>query len=283
MIETYAFAAMFTLQILVMSVLQPRAIVAFSRNKAAGIPDAWFAAHYPGVDRQDVMRRFSNRYLAANVAVALSGLALLAWMLARVPILDWDQLTSFYFLLQALPLLILAAIGLRGVRALRQSMLDTRRKADLTRRRLFDFVSPFTVALAAAAYPLFIAYVLYLDQQPFPGFGGAINIAGITFVYALQVFGIWLMLYGRKSVVFESHAERMSWTGPMVRAMVYCCILSVVSISAILTLQHFELRTWKPFAISAFFVLTARLCHLGMTAPPRRPDPDDAESPVSVQ
>jgi hypothetical protein len=282
MIEACAFAAMFTLQILVMSVLQPRAIIAFCKNKAAGISDAWFAANYPGVDRQDTIRRLSNRYLAANLAIALLGLALLAWMLTRVPILDWDQITSLYFLLQALPLLIMSASGLRGVRALRQSMLDTKRKADLRRRRLFDFVSPFTVALAAAGYPLFIAYVLYIDQRPFPGFGGAINIAGVTLVYALQAFGVWLMLYGRKSVPFESHAARMLWTGPMVRAMVYCCILTVVSISIILTLQQFELRTWKPVAISAFLVLTSRLCYLGLTAPPRRPDSDGAESPISV-
>jgi hypothetical protein len=282
MIETYAFAAMFTLQILVMSVLQPGAIIAFCKNKAAGIPDAWFAAHYPGVDRQDLIRRFSHRYLAANVAVALSGVALLVWMLTGVPILDWDQLTSFYFLLQALPLLILTASSLRGVRALRESLQDTRRKADLRRRRLFDFVSPFTVALAAAAYPLFIVLVSYIDQRPFPGFGGAINIAGVTLVYALQAFGIWHMLYGRKSLPFENHAARMLWTGPMVRGMVYCCILTVASMSIILSLQHFELRTWKPFAISAFFVMTARLCYLGLTAPPRRPGADGAESPLSV-
>lgn len=282
MIETYAFLAMFTLQILAMSVLQPRAIMTFWRTKVDVIPDAYFASRYPGVDRHEVTRRISQRYLRANLAVALLGVALLVWMWTRVPILDWDQVTCFYFLMQSLPLLIIAGSGLRHANSLRQSLQDTKRKADLQRRRLFDFVSPFTVGLAVAGYLLFVAYVVYIEQRPFPGFAGYVNIVGITLVYGLQAFGVWFMLYGRKLDPFESHEARMRWTGPMVRAMVYCCILTVAFLSIIFSLQLFELRTWKPFAISAFFVVSARLCYMGLTAPPRRPDADGVESRLSA-
>ena len=50
MIEAYAFLAAFTVQILVVSVLQPAWLIRHVRTTARGFPAERFALRYPGVD-----------------------------------------------------------------------------------------------------------------------------------------------------------------------------------------------------------------------------------------
>lgn len=51
--------------------------------------------------------------------------------------------------------------------------------------------------LAVLGYFLFAAFVIYVRRYPFPGFAGFINLGGITLVYALNAFVVYMMLYGR--------------------------------------------------------------------------------------
>ena len=283
MIEAYAFMAMFLLQILTMSVLQPARLARFGRAKAAEIPDGYFAKFHPGVDRKVVIESFMSRYRAVNAGIAILGVILLAWLVREVQILDWDRAAAFYFMLQAAPLLLLAVLNLKQLEQIRHSMLEGKRTANLGRRGLFDFVSPVTVCIAILGYFLFVAYVIYLARNPYPGFDDPLIIIGaVTLVYALQAFGIYWMLYGKKMNPFETHAARMDWTGPSVKGVVYICILTVVFLSIVFSLQMLELRTWKPFAMSAFFAVCAVLSFTTMKFPPRRPDADGlGASPAS--
>lgn len=283
MIESYAFVLMFLVQILAMSVLQPALLARYGRAKLPEIPESYFAQFSPGVDRHEVIERFLRRYRIANAAIALIGVFLLGWMFNSVQILDWDRVVACYFILQAAPLVLLAVMQVTLVSRFRQSMQGTKRKAELQRRGLFDFVSRFTVAVAVLGYFLFVAFVIYLARNPYPGFDDPqIIIGAVTLAYALQAFGVYWMLYGKKMNPFETHASRMDWTGPSVKGGVYICILTVVFLSIVFTLQMFELRTWKPFAMSAFFVLCALLSSTSTRLPPRRPDADGlGASPAS--
>jgi hypothetical protein len=280
MIEAYAFLAMFTVQILAMSVLYPARFIRYLRLRVTSIPAERLAQLYPGVDVSLARERFLTRYRALNAGIAVLGLLLLGWLFSYMRRLDWgdgpvEVLVSVYFMVQALlPLGLVVWHRVRFNKVHKRSLLEGKRKAILQRRGLFDFVSPFIVFLAAVSYLLFVAFVIYIEQHSFQGFSGLFDIGVITLVYALQASVVYAVLYGKKPNPFETHAGRMRTIGLVVKSCVYSCIACVVFISLYFTPALLDLQRWKPFALSVFLVITALLSLMGMAAPPRRPEAD---------
>ena len=274
MIEAYAFLVVFTLQILALSVLHPAWFIRRLRVRAMSFPSERFAQLYPGLDRSVSLQRFLTLYRALNMGIAVLGLLLLGWLVRYMRRPDWDDgpveaLVGVYFAVQmALPLCLVAWSGVRYSKVLRHSLAESKRKAVLQRRGLFDFISPSIVFLAGVVYFLFAGFVLYVQQDPFPGFAGYISIASVTLVYALNAFGVYTMLYGRKKSALETHADRVRAIGLGVKACVYSCIACVVFLSLNFTLVLLDLQRWEPFAQSVFLVSCALLCFMGFTAPP---------------
>jgi hypothetical protein len=287
MIESYAFLAAFTAQILAMSVLCPAWCIRYVRAQATSVPAERFAQLYPGVDLGKTLERHLTLYRVLNTGIAVIGLLVLGWLFKYMRRPDWDDgpvevLVGVYFMAQALPLGLVALFAVRYSKVLKHSFLEGKRTAVLQRRGLFDFVSPFTVFLAVLGYFLFAAYVMYIAQNPFPGFDGYIIMGAVTLVYALNAFCVYWQLYGRKFNPFEPHTGRMRTIGLGVKAGVYSCILCVVYLSLNFTLVRLDLQRWEPFAQSVFFVVCALLSLRGFTAPPRRPEADElGSSPVS--
>lgn len=283
MIEAYAFLVMFTVQIFAMSVLHPARLSRYVRAKETDFPDEYFAQLYPGVDRHLATERFLSRYRAANAVIAVLGVLLLGWMFSYMRHPDWDEnpviiLLSVYFAIQMLPLGLAALISVRYRKVLRH-FLEGKRRAVLQRRGLFNFVSPFIVFLAVLGYLLFVAFVIYFQPEPFPGFA---LIGVLTLVYVLQAFVVYTQLYGKKSNPFEGHAGRVHTIGQAVKSGVYCCILCVVFFSYIFTVDLLDQKRWVPFAQSVCLVISALLCFMGLTAPPRKPEADGhSSSPVA--
>lgn len=292
MIEAYAFLAVFAVQILAMSVLYPAWFSRYLRRQAASIPAERLAQLYPGVDISHAQARFLTRYRALNIGIAVLGALLLVWLYNYMQRPDWDDgpveaLISVYFMAQVLPIGLIAWLAIRFHSVRKDSLLESKRKALLERRGLFDFVSPFTVAFALLSYLLFAAFVIYLQQHPFLGFAGLVNIGGITLVYALQATVVYAMLYGKKPNPFETHQGRVRTIGLVVKSCVYSCIACVVFLSLNLTLGLLNWQRWEPLALSVFFVVTALLSLMGMTAPPRPPGTDgldaDGQSPAETR
>jgi hypothetical protein len=273
MLEAYAFLAVFTLQILAISVLHPAWFIRYVRVRALSFPAERFAQLYPGVDRSATLERFLSLYRVLNTGIAVLGLLLLGWLFRYMRRPGWDDgpveaLVAVYFAAQmVLPLCLVAWGGVRYRKVLEHSLAEGKRKAVLQRRGLFDFISPSLVFLSVSSYFLFAGFVIYIQQNPFPGFAGYINIGGITLVYALNAFGVHTMLYGRKKSALETHADRMRAIGLGVKACVYSCIACVVFLSLNFTLVLLDLQRWEPFALSVFLVSCVLLCFMGFTAP----------------
>jgi len=274
MLEHYAFLGMFTLQVLVMSLLHPAWVVRYCRLHATSVAAERLAQLNPGVDFDLARERFITLYRAVNTAIAMLGLVLLIALFGNVPPKKWDDVAAFYFMLQVSPLVLGAVAGLWYRGKLKRMVLEPKRKATLQRRGLFDFVSPFTVFVAGLGYALFVALVLYIRQHPFPGFAGYINVGGVTLVYALEAFGVYRLLYGRKFNPLETHERHARQISVGVKACVYACIVCVVFVSLNLALAMLSLNSWKPFATSLCLVTSALLCFAGFTAPPREPGAD---------
>ena len=283
MIEAHAFLAAFTVQILTVSVLYPAWFIRYVRVQATRLPAERLAQLYPGVDLRHAQERFLKQYRALNTGITVLGLLLLVWLFSYVRRPDWDTgrvvilVTAYFFVAQVLPIFIVVWIGVRFHKKHKRPVPDGKRTALLQRRGLFDFISPFVVLMAVLSYLMFAAFVIYLRQQPFPGFAGLVNLGVVTLVYALNASVLYRVLYGKKNP-FETHAGRLHTIGLTVKSSVYSCIVVVVYLSLNLSLGMLDLRRWEPFALSLFFVITALLASMGVMAPLRQPEGDGFDS-----
>jgi hypothetical protein len=284
MIEAYAFLAAFTVQILVTSFLLPAWFIRYVRLQAASIPAERLAQLYPGVDMGLAQKGFLTQYRAVTAGVAVLGLLLLGWLFVDVRRPNWDEgkvdllVTAYFLAAYLLPFLLFAWVGVRFNKEHKRSVPEGKRTAILQRRGLFDFVSPLVVFLAVLSYFLFAAFVIHIQQHPFPGFAGFINLGAITLVYALNAFVVYMMLYGRKKSPLETHAGRLNTIGLAVKSSVYSCILIVVYLSLNFSLRLLDLKSWEPFSLSIFFIMSALVASMGFAAPLRKPEADELGS-----
>ncbi len=277
MIETYAFLAVFTLQILTISVLYPTWFIRYCRVQAARLPAERLAQMYPGVDVVQARERFLNRYRTLNTGIAVLGALLLAWLFKYMGRPDWADgpvellVTAYSVVALMLPFGFIAGSGVSFDRKHKHALPDGKRKAVLQRRGLFDFVSPFVLFLALLSYLLFAAFAVYIQQNPFPGFAGPlINIGIVTLVYAFQAIFVYAMVYGRNKNPLETHAGRLQTVGLAVKSSVYSCIVVVLYLSLNFSLGLLGMPRWEPFALSIFFVVCALLTSMCVIAPVRQ-------------
>jgi len=252
MIEAYAFLAAFSMQILVVSMLHPVWFTKFARAKGE--------AQLPGWDR-NFRERFLNLYRAVNIGITVFGLVLLGWLFNHMRSPDWDVgpvtlLLRGYIVVQVLPFVIVSLIGAWVKKnALKRSPPEVKRTVRLQRRGLFDFVSPLTVFLAVVGYFLFAAFVIYIQQHPFPGFSGYRLLRAVTLIYAVNAFGVYWVLYRRKRWPLETSAYRMHAVGVQIKIVFYTSIAVIVFLSLNVTLLLLDMQRWVPFALSVYFVL----------------------------
>ena len=271
MIEINAFLAMLGVLILTISLMHMVVLTRFVRRKTASVPDEYFAQLNSTLDRTESMRQFILRYRLAHAAVALIGILLLCWLAGYMQQPDWDKRwvvfpVMGYFVLQWLPMIFTAVTGIKHMKALRNYLMHAKRKASLKRRGLFDFVSPLPVFLAVGAYLLFFALTIRIAQDPKERL---LFIGAVTFDYALTIFTIYRLLYGKRSDPFETHAGRLYTIGVRTRSSIYSCIAVVFFTSFVVAVVHNELQRWMPFALAAFLTVVTIITFSVFNAPPR--------------
>lgn len=285
-IEAYAFLAMFTVQILVGSVLSPARVIAYIRGWARDFGSERFAQLYPGVDYSKSVEVFVTRYRAVSIVITVTGVLLLGWLFTLIQHPGWtgevSKPTVMYFLLQMSPLPLVALYAfVRYGKALMQPSQETKRKATLQRRGLFDFVSPFVVYLAVLTYFLFVLFSIYLDLWVYQNTTLSkfcyIAIGSVTMVYALNAFIIYKSLYGRKNPLVRNEG-RVHTIGVRVKGGVYTSMATAWFISLMGTFTHLDLERWRPFALSAFLVITSLLGFMDWSAPRHKPEADELGS-----
>lgn len=281
MIEVYAFLAAFAVQILIMSVLYPIWFERWLRVRMAGFDAERLAQMYPGIDFNDPKEwRVITHYRMLHTAIAVLGVLLLGWFFYYMQRPDWDIGTvrgplPVYFMLQILlPQIFIIQYSLRYNKLYKHDVPEVKRKAVLKRRGLFDFVSPFAIFLAILAYALYAAFLIYVQQHPFPGFAGPLRHLGpLTLAYALHAFIAYKCIYGKNNRL-NTHADRLHLMGLTVKICVYVLIAVVLFMSLNLTIKLLDLKTWQPFMLSVFFLIITVLMSMNLIAPPRKPETD---------
>ena len=280
MIEAYAFLAAFAAQVLVGSILYPARIIKYVRGWARDFGSERFAQLYPGVDYGRWVGRFVIGYRAANFVISVLGVLLLGWLYTLIQQPGWaGEATgpaAMYLFLQLSPLALTALYGIvRYHKLLMQPSQESKRKATLQRRGLFDFVPPSVVYFAVLSFFLFVGYAIWLDLYIYDNTSLSRHclkaIVSVTLVYALNAFVIYKYLYGRKNPLMN-HEGRVHTIAVMVKSGVYGSIAIAWFLSIFGTLGQPGMREWRPFVLIVFFVVTLLLTLMGASAPPRKPE-----------
>jgi hypothetical protein len=211
------------------------------------------------------------------MGIAVLGLLLLGGLFNYMRHLDWKDesviaLSAAYFMMQMLPLMFVTWLGFRLNKKHKGSLLEGKRKATLQRRGLFDFISPFVFFLAVSSYLLVVAFVLYFQRKPFPGFA---LIGVLTLTYASQIFLVYRTLYGKKANPFETHAGHLHNIGLAVKTIVYGCIFCSAFFAFVFAVDLLDLKRWVPLAQSVCLLITTFLVLMSLRTPARGPEVDE--------
>lgn len=268
MTEMYAFIAVFAAQILLLSILGPRALVAPLRGQI----DAFIALRQPDVGRASLAQldRKLKLYRWMSWVAAIIGAALLAAIIRYMQRPDWtdgplEAIVPAYWILQLLPMLLAILAVTRFHELLKRALPPEKRKALLQRRGLFDFVPRSVIALAVLMYFLFIGLLVYIEKHPFPGFAGLLtNAIGITLLYAVMASAIFMTLRRMGSSPLQARDQRLRSVGLAVRVCVYTCILCVASLALNMTLVLLDEQRLEPTFGSISLILIALLAGVAL-------------------
>jgi MFS family permease len=276
MLEAYAFLAAFSVQVLVMTVLIPAWSSRHFRLKVARSAEH-LAQLYPGVDVSHALERYLAQHRVLTSGLTLLGLLLVGWLFSDAWRANWNAdkagllSLGYYVIAVALPTIQLVRSLARFNKEHKPAV--GKRTALLQRRGLFDFVSPFTIFVAVLCYLLFVAFTIYIEHHPFPGFGGALaNVGILTLGYVGLGFGVYHLLYGKNRSPFDTNLGHLQKIGLSVKSAVYVCIATTVNATITLALSLLDLKSWGPFAGSIFFTTLTLLFCMGFSMPLRDPE-----------
>ena len=253
------FYLIFSSQVLLISYYFPRKMTSRMRHVIDKYPPSTHPKLYPvpieTVEKGLRTYRMMNRFiLLAGVALVANGI-----YSPTDEMLNWDSqsVILFYFILQFSPVLLLERLGVKYFSLMRQANSRTTRKAELHPRRLFDFVSRRLVYVAISTYIVVILIILYVSQDPFPGFVGYWNILFVTAMNGFLAAVVVWTLHGKRRDPHQAYEDRLKQIEMGVNTLVLTSILGTVFLSILFVLPALELRNLTDMAAMLFLQLCA--------------------------
>ncbi len=253
------FYLIFAGQILIISVF----IARWTKNRVVQLLADYPPAEYPKLYPVSVARikTVLHTFSWLNLLMVLIGIGILVASAATdaTELLHWDTqaVLVIYFLLQYLPFLFLGTSNLKYHQLMRSHNPSPKRQAQLSRRSVSDFASAWLLKAAIASLMLYVLTVVYVQQNPFPGFVGYWNI---LFVLLLNVFFAVMIQYqikGKKLDPHQSHQDRMNQTALVVKLLLVGLIACHVFMITNLFLSLLDLRHISDMVQSLYFSLIA--------------------------
>ncbi|XOV87794.1 MAG: hypothetical protein ACFHX7_23040 [Pseudomonadota bacterium] len=242
-------------QVIIVSIWLPARIRANAREMLDTHPAADYPRLYPRSPAY--YERALVHFSWINWAIAALGL--FAWM-----VFNLDESRSDYtgvawglFMLQGLTFVLLEVFAFRTWKLMREADDRPRRTAILKPRRLLDIVSPTQLALLGASYLSFAGFTLFISQLDLPWFSALANLLVLGGGYCmLAALLYWQWSGGRRDpyIAEQDHLRRIRY---LVRQAVFVCVALTAYAVVTITLQAFELREFKPLAMSLYCQLLA--------------------------
>jgi hypothetical protein len=209
----------------------------------------------------DTIQKGQARYRLFNHIILACGLGLL--LLYGFFAGDYDPqhtrleaLPLAFGMLQFIPLVLLEISGFRELRLMRINDTRTARHAELSPRRLFDFISPILFGFALVLYVTFILFVLYVNQWTWV-FDAVVTIAALSLSNGLFVaLGVW-KLYGRKLNPYQDSRDRSKEIGLSLHSMATVSIVISIFLLVTVAFQTYALDQFEIVLNSLYWQLIA--------------------------
>ncbi|WP_293745896.1 hypothetical protein [uncultured Paraglaciecola sp.] len=247
----------FLSQIILVSYYFPKILVERTENAIEQHPPSEYANLYP-VSVETIKKQIL-KYRNANFLMMILGIFIFVFSIAigADELLGWDSqsVSSFYFMLQMAPLIWVAIISTNYAKLLRKLNQGPSRKAQLSPRKLTDFIGKNYLYALAIGHITYIVLIWYLVQHPFDGFAGYINLLGLAIIDLILAGGIYYYVYFQKPDPLQPEQVRIRDT----RRTVYLFVLSgmavLIKLSVDLILSALDMRDYQDIVSCIYFQL----------------------------
>ena len=247
----------FLSQVILISFYLPRKMLSRMRYVVETYPPSKYPKLYPvSIDTVETgMRTFR----IMNFIILLVGFVLVFFGVysPSEEMLSWrgQSVVTIYFALQFTPLVLAELSVFKYFELMRKANSRTTRIAELHPRRLFNFISPAFIGIAIFTYIAFILLVLYIRQDPFPGFGGYTNIFVVTVVNLFIAVIIVQTLYGKRRDPYQASEDRLWQIELLVKFLVFISIAATTFVALLLVLSALDLRNLIDMSSSLYYQL----------------------------
>lgn len=214
------------------------------------------------INPEDITRKRINFFKNMNFAIALIGIAILIIVIFNDFELNEkggaEIFVVMYFLFQFIPHFMLEIYQSRHNKHMSKLLKNTKRTADLTPRKLSDFISPIWVILAGLLFILSTVLFLY-----FKGFDKAwavevyISVIVSSAVNVMFIFIGYNIINGKKTNPMQAHNDQLITIKASVGIMVFASIMMSLFLITINSVREFGLDKWEPLLMSVYFQLVA--------------------------
>lgn len=246
-------------QIFVISALIPLWVKKRIKNLVAQFPPETYPKLYP-VPTESIYFAIKT-FTLLNGGMVLFGLFILAVTVitGADELLNWDtqSVLTVFFMMQMMPFINLGFSGLKYQQMMRKVGQPTVRTALLQPRGVLDFVPLHFLVFTLLSLLLYIALVIYVQNNPFPGFAGYWNILFVALTNVFYYFMIHRIIGGKKHNPHQTHEDRMIHTRLITKLLALAAIMSNLFLTSNLLLSVFDLRHIGDIVQSFYFQFIA--------------------------
>jgi MFS family permease len=262
--ETILFCLVFSSQVLLISCLYARRVISRSRYVLEHFPPSTHPKLYP--QPLEYYQRRLSQFARLNGALVIAGLLVAVGLILATAVGEWGRgiaspgrsrqwdavIVAPFFIVQVFASVYLDLASLKHHRAMAKAAPPRVRTTELRRRRLFDYVSPGMLMVAALTYVAFIAFVLYYRRFDFPWFTAAGNIAAVSALMVLFSAVVAMSVLAPRPDPYQAQKDRQRWIELVVKQALAACIGFPVLITANLVAKLFDSGRLDPVITSLF-------------------------------
>jgi uncharacterized membrane protein len=253
------FYILFLSQIILISYYYPKQIVKRIEAVLKNYPPALYPKLYP--ESVDKVIAAKARYQLLNQIIVFVGLALMVgYAFMSIEYTEYEKhaegLPLMFGMVQFIPFMLLEVSGCRQFKLMRKANKSTNRTADLTPRRLFDYVSPTSVIVAVISLFLYLLFNLYVNNFAITSDFIIIAIT-LFFVHALFIaLAIW-HLTGKRLDPHQSIKDRSNQTELSLQSMISVSIFLSLFLMANTAIDVYQLNYLEIIINSIYFQVVA--------------------------
>ncbi len=255
------FYLVFAVQLLLISYYFPRQLL----NRANSTMDKYPPADYPKLYPLPIehYRIGNQRFIALNYVILAVGVAILlatiAWQDALNPKLT-QLIPGLFFMVQLSPFMLQELSEYSYFRLMRAADSRTTRSANLTPRRLTNYVSPLmiitAVAMIAASIVVDIAVNQHIEKFALGMGQGTFQRTLITLaINGIFAFIIYINIFGKRKNPHMAEDDRQALIGMTVRTLVIMSIFYSAFVAFREGTDDLGIDEWQPVMVSVFVQL----------------------------